>query len=260
MPTRPKPPHFPQLPTCCTCTVFAHRPSRPKPGSWPQHMAAHHPSVHLEVPPTAALPARRHGAAAANNCQLAGGPHGGGGLIAGRFLCHGAGRTAGLPRRADQPRGATRRATWARTSVPKPSGTPPKKTFTFTRTTWTNCAPCSLARCAHRDNYLALIAKGDEVLDWREMHGRYQRDAHHRAGGRRPCAQRLPRPPPAHHAVSRFGVSFHIVFGQIGNSSMRTRTFWPSAAALALTTALVAGCATPPAPSLYTRLGGKARH
>lgn len=25
----------------------------------------------------------------------------------------------------------------------------------------------------HPDNYLAVIAKGDEVLDWREMTGRY---------------------------------------------------------------------------------------
>jgi hemoglobin len=38
---------------------------------------------------------------------------------------------------------------------------------------------------------------------------------------------------------------------------MSSRTFWPTAASLALTAALVAGCATQPPPSLYTRLGGK---
>jgi predicted esterase YcpF (UPF0227 family) len=26
----------------------------------------------------------------------------------------------------------------------------------------------------HPENYFCVIAKGDEVLDWREMHGRYQ--------------------------------------------------------------------------------------
>ena len=38
---------------------------------------------------------------------------------------------------------------------------------------WTNCAPCDCAAITRPERYFAVIAKGDEVLDWREMTARY---------------------------------------------------------------------------------------
>ena len=37
----------------------------------------------------------------------------------------------------------------------------------------TNCARWNSGPLARPENYFAVIAKGDEVLDWREMAGRY---------------------------------------------------------------------------------------
>ena len=36
-----------------------------------------------------------------------------------------------------------------------------------------NCTRSSAALSGEPENYFAVIAKGDEVLDWREMTGRY---------------------------------------------------------------------------------------
>ena len=48
---------------------------------------------------------------------------------------------------------------------------------------------------ARPENYFAVIAKGDEVLDWREMTGRYPGAQHPAARRRRPRHQRLRTPP-----------------------------------------------------------------
>jgi predicted esterase YcpF (UPF0227 family) len=58
---------------------------------------------------------------------------------------------------ASRPPGTTRRALLLRAGIRRR----------------TALAPRTRGPVAHPENYLAVIAKGDEVLDWREMTGRY---------------------------------------------------------------------------------------
>ena len=51
----------------------------------------------------------------------------------------------------------------------QPPGTSPISASSSSRGSWTNCGPWKAAPLASPENYFAVIAKGDEVLDWREM-------------------------------------------------------------------------------------------
>ena len=67
----------------------------------------------------------------------------------------------------------TPRETWPSTSVNKPAGTTLLNAFTLNPTLSTNCAGFKSAPCLTPQRIWALIAQGDEVLDWREMTARY---------------------------------------------------------------------------------------
>jgi predicted esterase YcpF (UPF0227 family) len=62
----------------------------------------------------------------------------------------------------------------APTSASRPLARPGRALLLRAPATWTNCARCSApARCPRPSATTCRIAKGDEVLDWREMTARY---------------------------------------------------------------------------------------
>ena len=161
-------------PTCSTCTAFAPRPTRPRRAQMAQRVAERHPHAALVVPAAAALAARgdRPGDATASPTGRASSMAVVGSSLGGFYATYVAGTTA-LPRRAAEPGGAPGARPGALHRRPDRSGTTRPSISISGPNTSTSCARSKSARWRGPSSVFAVIAKGDEVLDWREMIGRY---------------------------------------------------------------------------------------
>ena len=93
--------------------------------------------------------------------------------LARRLLRDRGGRAHRLPRRASQSRRSSRRATSPPTSASTTAWHSDERFF-FRAEYIDELLRARAAGAAHRpERYFAVIAKGDEVLSWREMSGRY---------------------------------------------------------------------------------------
>ena len=133
-----------------------------------------HPNVHWWCPQLPPSPREAIDARDAGHRRLAAQLDGRGGLVAGRLLCHLRGRARPPAGRCCSIRRSTRRATWPRhigeqTAWHDPASTSISEPRLHRRTAGARVRPAGAAR----SSYFAVIAKGDEVLDWREMTGRY---------------------------------------------------------------------------------------
>ena len=70
-------------------------------------------------------------------------------------------------------RRSTRRATWCITSATQSAYHDPAEQFEFKAAYIDELRALTPARLVRPDRYAAVIAKGDELLDWREMSQRY---------------------------------------------------------------------------------------
>ena len=160
-------------PTCSTSTASAPRPGRPRRSQMAQRVAQRHPQVHWWCPQ---LPPSPREAMDAGDAGIAGWPRsdGGDGLVPGRLLRHLCGRADRIAGRCCSIRRSTRRATWCVTSATRPPGTT-RPSISFSGREYIDELRALEAGAARRgrNNYFAVIAKGDEVLDWREMTARY---------------------------------------------------------------------------------------
>ena len=117
--------------------------------------------------------------------------------LARRLLRHRRRRAARLPRRAPQPGGRPGARPGRRRSARRRRGTATSR-FVF-RAEYVDelRALAPPAPLTDPERYFAVIAKGDEVLSWREMSARYAGCQVRSCRRQRPRAERLRRPPAA---------------------------------------------------------------
>lgn len=124
------------------------------------------------VPPVAALAPRRHGPGGSRHCHLATGHHGRGGLVARGFYASWVARHTGCPSVLLNPAVHPARDL-ARHIGEQTAWHDPAERFFFLPEYIAELQALSAEHTLPVGREMAIIAKGDEVLDWQEMVARY---------------------------------------------------------------------------------------